>query len=90
MTISEKKPKELAWSHRASPAASVAISELKKVKAQQAILSKKSALLQRIIVKEGGGAAHGVRAAVRHQDGYTGMRKVSRKPRDYVLLLEAA
>ena len=84
----EKKPREIPWSFAATAACSVAIRELKRVKEQQAILSKKSKLLQEIIICEGGGKAHGIRAALRHQKGGTRWRQVTTKERDFVVFLK--
>lgn len=83
-----KAKKPPVWSFPATPKASVAIRELQKVKEQQAILAKKSALLNEIIVKEGGGAAHGVRAAIRHQAASSKYRLVTVKERRFVTFLE--
>jgi len=86
--MAKKEKKEPAWSHRASPKASVAIRELQKVREQQALLTKKAALLQELIVKEGGGFAHGVRAAVRHQRASERRTIVRTKERTYVTFLK--
>lgn len=83
-----KKPR--SWSHPATPRAAIAIAELLKVREQQAILAKKSAFLQQIVMQEGGGAACGVRAAVRHQNGGSSWRRITLKERDYVVFLKAA
>lgn len=84
----EKKPP--VWSQPASVKAALAIRELKKLKEQQKILAKKSALLQQIIIDEGGGQAHGVRAAIRHQKASRVTRVVTTKARTFVAFLEAA
>lgn len=85
----DAKPKKPpVWSHQATPAAAVAIRELRKVRKQQALLAKKAALLNDLIVKEGGGAAHGVRAAIRHQSASSKYRLVTVKARTYVTFLE--
>lgn len=83
-----KKPP--AWSHEASPRAAVAIAQLLWVKKEQAILAKKSALLQQIVIQEGGGAACGVRAAIRHQHARAAWRFVRVKERTLVVLLPEA
>lgn len=84
----EKKPP--VWSQPASVKAALAIRELKKLKDQQKILVKKSALLQQIIIEEGGGQAHGVRAAVRHTSASRKVRTVITKARTFVTFLKAA
>lgn len=84
----EKKPP--VWSQPASMKAALAIRELRKLQEQRAILAKKSALLQQIIIDEGGGQAHGVRAAIRHTKASTCIRTVRTKARTYVTFLEVA
>lgn len=85
----EKKPKKPpVWSQPATCKASLAIRELRKLKEQQKILTKKSALLQKIIIDEGGGQAHGVRAAVRHQKASVQTRVVRVKARTFVQFLD--
>lgn len=84
-----KKPKKsLAWSHKATPRCSVAIKQLLALKEQSVILRKKIALLQSMIIKEGGGLAHGVRAAIRHQNASISYRRVKVKQREFVVFLE--
>ena len=87
--MSKKEKKPPVWSQPASVKAALAIRELKKLKDQQKILAKKSALLQQIIIDEGGGQAHGVRAAVRHQKASTVTRTVRTKARTFVAFLES-
>lgn len=85
-----KKPKKpLAWSHKATPRCAVAIRELLRMKREYALVLKKMGLLQSIIIKEGGGAAHNVRAAIRHQNGSISYRRIKVKEREYVAILEA-
>lgn len=86
--MSKKEKKPPVWSQPASVKAALAIRELKKLKEQQKILVKKSALLQQIIIDEGGGQAHGVRAAVRHQKAAVHHRVVKVKARTFVAFLE--
>lgn len=88
MTTPAKKP--LAWSYRATAEAARAIKKLQRVKLEQARLAKQAAELQATIIREGGGAAHGVRAAIRHQSASCKMRLVRTKARDYVVLLDAS
>ena len=83
-----KKPKTPAWSQPATPRAAVAIAELLKVRKEQAILSKKSMLLQQIIIDEHGGAAHGVRASIRRQRAGASWRLVRTKERHFVTFLK--
>lgn len=85
-----KPKKSPVWSQPASIKAALAIRELKKLKDRQKILAKKSALLQKIIIEEGGGQAHGVRAAVRHRKASSCMRMVRTNARTFVTFLEAA
>lgn len=84
-----KSAKPLAWSYKATAEAAWAIDQLRRVRAKQADLAKKAALLQETIIKERGGMAHGVRAAIRHQSASSKMRLVRTKARDYVVLLDA-
>lgn len=86
---SPKTPKPPVWSFTATARCSVAIRELLRVREKQAILNKQAKLLQEMIVKEGGGQAHGVRAAVRHQRAGSATRHVTWKARDYVSFLPA-
>jgi hypothetical protein len=86
--MSAKPKKPPVWSQPASTKAALAIRELKKLKEQQAILTKKSALLQQIIIAEGGGQAHGVRAAIRHQHASERRTIVRTKARTFVTFLE--
>lgn len=86
MAKHEKKP--LAWSHRATAEAQRAIKKLQGVKLAQARLAKQAVELQATIIREGGGAAHGVRAAIRHQSASAKMRLVRTKARDYVVFLD--
>ncbi len=83
-----KKPP--AWSHEASPRAAVAIAQLIHGKKEQALLARKSALLQQIVIQEGGGAACGVRAAIRHQHAYEVRHLVRVKERTLIVLLPEA
>lgn len=83
-----KKEKIVAWSHKATSRAALAIRELQKTKARQSILAKKSKMLQDIIFKEGGGAAHGIRAAIRRQEATSKWRMVRTAARDYIVLLD--
>lgn len=85
-----KPKKPPAWSQPATCKASLAIRELRKLKSQQEILRKKSALLQKIIIDEGGGQAHGVRAAIRHTKASRVVRTVVTKARTYVQFLDEA
>ena len=62
--MATKKP--LLGAHPASAPVRVAIRELLKVKAEQAILAKKSKLLRGIIAQNGGGSALGYRSYVSH------------------------
>lgn len=88
MKANKKEKKPPVWSQPASIKAALAIRELKKLKVQQKILAKKSALLQQIIIDEGGGQAHGVRAAVRHTKASRKVRTVITKARTFVAFLE--
>lgn len=88
MKKKEKAPKPLAWSKPATSRCSVAIAELIKVRVKQKLLAKKSALLRDMIVAEGGGKAHGVRASIRHQAAFKGMMMmVNRKASTSVVFL---
>lgn len=85
------KPKKTpAWSHKASPRAAVAIAQLLRVKEEQTILARKSALLQQMVIQEGGGTACGVRAAIRHQHAREVWRIVRVKERTSVVFLKEA
>ena len=64
--VKASKPKPLKGSHTATVRASVAIKELLKTKAALAILAKRRALLIKVIMEEGAGAAHGYRSYVAH------------------------
>lgn len=82
------EPKKLAWSHKATPHAERAIRELIRLKRKQAKLAERARQLQDEIIKEGGGLACGVRAAIRHQRASRSLRWVTVKKRDFVVLLE--
>ena len=85
----QKKPKKPpVWSHQASVKAALAIRELKKLKDQQALMAKKAKLLQSIIIAEGGGQAHGTRAAIRQTKASSCMRLVRTSARTFVQFLE--
>ena len=87
--MKKTKPKKPpVWSHKATTRCSVAIRELLAAKKKYAVILKKMALLQSIIVQEGGGLAHGVRAAIRHQRASIKYRRVTVKERSYVIFLE--
>lgn len=88
--MSKKEKKPPVWSQPASVKAALTIRELRKLKAQQEILRKKPALLQQIIIDEGGGQAHGVRAAIRRQKASERRTVVRTKARTFVAFLEAA
>ena len=87
MTKPKKPP---VWSHPATPRCSVAIKQLLAEKKKYAVILKKMALLQSIIVQEGGGmdVSQKVRAAIRHQSASTKYRRVTVKERSYVIFLE--
>lgn len=86
--MSKKEKKPPVWSQPATCKAALAIRELKKLKDQQALLAKKSKLLQGIIIAEGGGQAHGVRAAIRHQQASERRTIVRKKASTSVVFLE--
>jgi hypothetical protein len=88
--MDKKTAKPLAWSHKATPEAARAMKQLRRVRAQQALLAEQSKQLQEVIIKDGGGMAHGMRAAIHHQSGGQRWRMVTIKARDNVVLLEAA
>lgn len=89
MAKTKAKKQAPAWSRPATVKASLAIRELQKVRDRQKILAKKSAMLQQIIIEEGGGQAHGVRAAIRHKGASAAMRLVRSKARTFVVFLKA-
>ena len=89
MELTGKTKKPPVWSQPASPKAALAIRELRKLKDQQRIMAKKASLLQQIIIDEGGGQAHGVRAAIRHTEASERRRIVKTKARTFVVFLEA-
>lgn len=88
MVKNVKPPKPVAWSKPATSRCSVAVSELMKVRAEQQLLAKKAKLLRDMIIEEGGGKAHGVRVAIRHQSAFRGMMMVSRKASVSVVFLK--
>ena len=89
--MKKTKPKKPpVWSHKATTRCSVAIRELLAARKKYAVILKKMALLQSIIIQEGGGmdVAQKVRAAIRHQSGSVKYRRVTTKERSYVIFLE--
>lgn len=84
-----RKPKPLAWSHPATKTASNAILELANLRVEIVAMQVKAKNLQEVIVKEGGGRAGDIRAAIHHATAFRGMRMVTRNARDYVTLYNA-
>lgn len=81
----EKKPP--LGSHKATMLASEALRQLLKVRAQQALLKRRAALLKKIIIEQGAGSAHGYRSYVYHIHAYRTTRVVNVKEHDELKLV---
>lgn len=75
------------FSQPAAPRVAVAVRELLKVQRRLTMLNAERAMLNRIIIDGGGGAAHGYRACIRHTHASCEMRRVTVKARAFVQLV---
>lgn len=86
-----KKPKPRPLpkgSHKATPLASLAVREILRARKQQEVLKRRIAMLKALIIREGGGTAHGYRTFVSHLSGGTYHRVVVKKPSDELKMVK--
>jgi len=83
-----KKKATLRGGHKASPAVSVAIRELLKLREQRRILREKYAMLACMVIAGDGGTAHGYRVYVSHVCATRYVREVRVKEHDKLVFVE--
>lgn len=83
-----KAKKAPAWSHEAKPEVAEAILRLLAAREARKRAEVEFWEAQQTIVRGNGGAAHGVRAAIRHIRAQVTYRRITVKARTYVVILD--
>lgn len=83
-----KAKKAPAWSHEAKPEVAEAILRLLAARDARKQAEAEFREAQQIIIKGNGGAAHGVRAAIRHIRAQVTYRRITVKARTFVTILD--
>lgn len=89
MKAKKKKPL-LKGSHKASLLAAEALRQLLKTQASLSILKRRATMLKGIIMREGGGTAHGYRSYVSSVKASVSYRTVRVKAHDVLKLVKIA